>query len=389
LQDFLELALRILNGIITIGFFPFLFQIYRKTSRRFYLLWGVGFLLYGINIVIRATLPFFGLEETLNAQIFSFLFVLTGFILIITGIGELIDSARHFFIASMSMPLMLVILYFTTQQHDVGRSISLMPYVFIALSLLVIRSRYTNALDLLIVGWGILLFDNVGLAIGAINGMYVEVFAIFGKFVIVIGMTSPRFSFLVDDLRRFLIAGLPSVYNDSASNRMILIDSKCESRDNEIVWIRSKVKENSAKTYRTVLISTYDLIAPPDLRRGEIKDVDIFLVRMLTGGRGTLNVFEGHTMTINDDVNELDILFTEIINFSENRKIRCEIILYNLSALIHTHGWKRVYSFLLSKIQQIKGSEVYMYAFYYPNTHENIADISKFEMIFDNIMTIS
>lgn len=30
-----------------------------------------------------------------------------------------------------------------------------------------------------------------------------------------------------------------------------------------------------------------------------------------------------------------------------------------------------------------------MYAFYYPNTHENIADISKFEMIFDNIMTIS
>ncbi len=45
MQDFLELTLRILNGMITIGFFPFLFQIYRKTSRRFYLLWSAGFLL--------------------------------------------------------------------------------------------------------------------------------------------------------------------------------------------------------------------------------------------------------------------------------------------------------------------------------------------------------
>lgn len=385
----LLLPAMLVNGFSTIAFFPFLFVIYGKTQRRFYLLWGVGFLLYGVNIFIRAALPFLGLGGSINAQIFSFVFVLTGFILIITGIGELIDKARLTFIASMGMPLMLMILYFTTRQYDLGRAISLLPYVFISLSLLVIRSKYTSALDLLTIGWGILLLDNVGLAIDAINETLVEVFAIFGKLVIFLGMTSPRFSFLVNDLRKFLIAGLPSVYNDSPSYRMTLIDSRCESKDKEIGWIRHKAKENSTRAYRTILISTYDLIVSSDLKEVEINEEDIYLVRMLTGGRGTLNVFEGHTMTINDDVNELDILFTEIIKFSENRKIRCEIILYNLSALIHTHGWKRVYSFLLSKIQQIKGSEVHIYAFYYPKTHENAADILKFEKIFDNIVTIS
>ncbi len=85
---------------------------------------------------------------------------------------------------------------------------------------------------------------------------------------------------------------------------------------------------------------------------------------------------------------QLRILFSDIINYSNEKKINCEIIMYTLSNMVHTHGWKRVYSFIISKVQQLKESKVHVYAFYYPNTHENRTEIAKFEKLFDNVMKI-
>jgi hypothetical protein len=388
MSEVLLIPARLINGIITIAFFPLLYRIFKRTHRRFYQLWGAGFLLYGVSVVLRASFPLIDLENSISAQLFSYVFILAGFILIITGIGDIVNKAKLMFVASMSLPLLLVALYFTSQPYDIGRAISLSPYVFVSVSLLIFRRWHTPALDLLTVGWGILLVDNIALALGMMNEIFVEIFAIFGKVVILVGMTYPRFSLLADDLRRFLISGLPTEYPENDKHRFTLLDSTSGERDDEIKWIKNKVNENSIRATRTILVTMYDLIAPPDLARGGVDENELYLVRMLVGGRGPINVFEEHTMTINDDMYELDVLFTEIISFSNDRKINCDIILYTLSSMVHTHGWKRVYSFLISKVQQIKESKVHVYAFYYPNTHEDRAEIAKFEKLFDNVMKI-
>jgi hypothetical protein len=380
--------MRLGNGVLTVIFFPFLYNIYRNTRRRFYLLWGTGFLLYGGNILTRAILPLIGIEASINAQLFSFALFLGGFVLIITGIGDLVDKARTMLLSAMVVPFVIAILYFTTQPYVLGRIVSLSPFLFISISLFFIRRRYSASLDLFVVGWAILLLDNIALAVGMMSEIFVEVFAMFGKVIIFMGMTYPKFSFLVDDFRRFLISGVPEAYAENNRDRLILVNPTSGQRSEELRWIKDKIDENKVKAVRTIFVTTYDLISSADLASNGINENDLYLVRMLTGGRGPVQALKEHVVTIKDDMNELDVFFTDIMFFSNERKISCQIIVYTVSALIHTHGWKRVYSFLLSKMSQLKASNVQVYGVYYPETHAEKADIMKFEKMADKILLI-
>ena len=381
--------MRLCNGVLTVVFFPYLYNIYRKTRRCFYLLWGAGFLLYGVNILTRVILPLIGLEDSVNGQLLSFGLFLSGFVLIITGIGDLVNKARTMLLSALIIPIVIAaVVYFTTQPYVLGRAVSISPFLFISISLFFIRRRYSASLDLFVVGWAILLLVNVGLALGLISAVFVEVFAMFGKIVILVGMTYPKFSFLVDDFRRFLMSGVPEAYPENSRDRLILVNSTSGQRSGELQWIKDRVDENKVKAVRTILITTYDLISTADLASNGIEEKDLYLVRMLTGGRGTISVMKEHVVTINDDLNELDVFFSDIIFFSNERKISCQIIVYTISALIHTHGWKRVYSFLLSKMSQLKASNVQVYGVYYPETHTEKADIMKFEKMADKLLLI-
>jgi len=379
-------TMRLLNGLFTLSFLPLLYSIYRKTQRRFYLLWGAGFLLYGVNIIIRTSLLYFNISS-LHAEIFAFMFTLSGFVLIITGIGDLIFRARTMLLVSLSIPLIIVVLYYTTQSYIVGLLIASLPWIFTCVSLLIIRFKYSSSLDLFVVGWAILSFSNVGALFGLMELTYVEIMAIFGKVVILFGVLYPRFTFLADDLRRFLIAGMPQQYTDQLGETFVLFNSKSGKRGNEVKWIKERISENSLKDIRTILISTYDLITPADIITNPNEE-DIYFVRMIQGGKSAFQDFGESIMVINDDLNDLDILFTDIINFTKERKITAQIILYNLSVLIHTHGWKRVYTFLLSNLSLLKESSVYLYSIYYPKTHELESEIAKFEKLADLVKEI-
>jgi hypothetical protein len=159
-------------------------------------------------------------------------------------------------------------------------------------------------------------------------------------------------------------------------------------RSNEVKWIKERIADNSLKDIRTIIISTYDLISPADMLDSTGEDSNMYFVRMIQGEKSVFHDFGERIIVINDDLNDLDILFTDIINFANEHKITAQIILYNLSALIHTHGWKRVYTFLLSKISLLKESNVYLYSLYYPKTHEVESDIAKFEKLADLVTEI-
>jgi hypothetical protein len=379
-------TMRLLNGLFTLSFLPLLYSIYRKTQRRFYLLWGAGFLLYGVNIIIRTSLLYFNISS-LRAEIFAFMFTLSGFVFIITGIGDLIYRARTMLLASLSIPLMIVVLYYTTQPYLLGLLVASIPWIFTCVSLLIIRVRYSSSLDLFVVGWAILSFSNVGSLFGVMEMFYVELMAIFGKVVILFGVLYPRFTFLADDLRRFLIAGMPQQYTDQLGETFVLFNSKSGKRSNEVKWIKERISENNLKDTRTILISSYDLITPADIITNPNEE-NIYFVRMIQGGKSAFQDFGERIMVINDDLNDLDILFTDIINFTKERKITAHIILYNLSVLIHTHSWKRVYTFLLSNLSLLKESSVYLYSIYYPKTHELESEIAKFEKLADLVKEI-
>jgi len=128
-MEALVLGLRLVNGLLTVGFLPLLLRIYNRNKKRFYLLWGTGFFLYGVHIVVRVFLPLLGLEASTNVNLVSYFVQLTGFGLIIVGIGDLVDRTRQFLYAFIAVPVVLLVLYFTTQPYLLGRIVSVAPYL--------------------------------------------------------------------------------------------------------------------------------------------------------------------------------------------------------------------------------------------------------------------
>jgi hypothetical protein len=258
--------------------------------------------------------------------------------------------------------------------------------VFIAASLVVIKLVWKPDINLLIAGWVNIMLLNVGYIYQFMNEGFVDFAMTFTKVFIYMGMTAPSFSFLVDDLTRFLIGGMPEEYMDKPRGILTLITLQDPQREKEVRWIRERTQSNSRKGVRTVLVILYDMIMPTDISEDEAKE-NLYIVRVIQGGRGSLNTFEERIMVINDDLNQLDILFADIINFSKANYVPCEILLYNLSQMILTHGWRRVYSFLISNLSQLKSSHVNFTCFYYPEIHENSSDIKVFERMADAIVT--
>ena len=382
----LNLVFRLLNGVVTIAIASLLLSIFRKTNRRFYLYWGIGYVLYGVNIIIRMLTPT-EFDVTILGVI-AFLLHMLGFAMMVAGIGELVDRTRTFLVSSISI-LLFPLIQFTLGREWVPLAliVSLAPYLFMALGLMVIDWKFGIEVKLQIVGWLNLFFINLGFITELGDPGFTDLTSIMAKIVIYLGMTQPKFSFLADDLRTFLIGGAPKEYANRVEGRLTMLNQSNTGKEKDVQWITERLLNNSKKGIRTLLITMYDLITPDDIYNKGAVD-ELYFVRVLPGSRSSLRTFEDRIMSINDDLNQIDILFSDVVSYSNERTIPCEIILYTLSHLIHIHGWRRVYSFITSKNPVIKSSQVQFTCFYDSRSHEDESEIIKFESLADSVVSV-
>lgn len=378
------LIFRLINGLVTLYLVLILYKIYENSRKRFYLYWSLGYLAYGLNILVRLFLPE-GFDIT-PLGIAVFILAYTGFTFMLVGIDELIKRPRMLLLISFFFPagLAFVAVLGLTSGYLVVFT-ALIPYFLIAVSLLAIQVSTGLNLRLLTFGWILLLLINVVYIMELVDPGFIDLFSTFGKIVIFGGMTQPQFSYLDEDLKLFFIKGFQREYVDSSLDGKIILLNLKKSKTEEINWIRDRVKSNSRKGIRTILFTYYDMISPKAIITEETKD-DLFVIRVLPGKNKSRTAFEEQLISIEDDVNQIDLFFSDIIEYSNERRIPCEIILYSLSFLIHTHGWKRVYTFMTSKNAALKTSQVQLLAFYSPETHESQSDILKFESLADQII---
>ncbi len=383
----LRVIVRLINGIFTITFFPYLINIYLKNHRKFYLYLGTGFLLYGINIVIRGLIDYQLTRLPDSLHLVIFFFYTFAFVSILTGIGELLDRPKTALAISMVPFIVPAIANLYSVAETLAWMFSLIPYVLVVLSLYFIRRRYEAQLDLFIVGWLFLFMINIAIPLGWMTPIYTDLSAIIGKILIFIGIRNPRFSFLAEDIKRFLISGLPEEYPSSVDDHFILVTPVNGQREKEIEWISNKATENSRHGIRTILVTMYDLIVSKQLESKGMNRDDIYLVRMIPEGERVVQSIGDSVATMNDDLKQLKILTSEIIDFSNERNIRCNIILYSLSLAIHKYGAQEIFSSLLEQMPDIKSSNVQVYCFIYPDTH-NESEVAMFSRISDLVLTI-
>ncbi len=383
----METILRLINGLFTLGIFYFLLRLNHSTGKRFFLFWSVGFLLYGVNIILRVITPLYVWDVPNPIQWSAFALYMTGFLLIMVGIGDLVNRVRRILTMTLVVPFIPILNYLVPGPVFVGWAFALSPYFLVALSLMYIRVKYGVPLDLFITGWMVLLLINASIPLRAMDSAYIELFATLGKAIIFVGMINPTFSFLVEGFKRYLSTAPSGDYIEGDKDHITLLHPTSTNRAKEIEWINNKVKENSAKPRRTVIITLFDLISPQDIRHLGLEKGELYLVRMMPGGGGDAPQGEG-VLTIRDDLDQLDFLLKDLVGYTSEREINCDIILHTLSTLIHTQGWRRVYSLFISRMPALKSSGIHLYCFYYPETHEDKSEISKFEKLADRIIEI-
>ena len=376
-------GIRLINGLVSIFLAYPIYKVYGRTRKNFYLYWSLGYALYGSSIVMR--IPTIANRDFTALAFMSYIVFVLGLGLIIAGIGDLVKRSRQFLLSTLILPIILIVLMLTSEDwFDFGILVVISPYVFITGALLYIKIKYKLDITLLLAGWANILFLNIGYLYEIMNEGYVDLMSTFTKVVIYVGMTSPSFSFLYEELTDFLMGGTPVEYNETTAG-FTMIDLNVRGREKEIKWIKERIIQNSRQGKRTILVSLYDQITSKDIIDEDTQD-NLYLVRMANGYRRSFVVFEEPVISINDDFQLLDILFSDIIGFSNSNYIPGEIILYTLSQLITTHGSRRIYGFLTTKMGQIKSSHVNFIGFYSYGSHENPSEIIMFESLADIII---
>lgn len=352
------------------------------------MVWGIAFVFYALNIFLRLNI-----DEVVvnNFVILAFVFYLIGYFMFFAGIGILIDRLYVLLLSGLSFPVITLILFLFYDSKFLSTVISILPYLIISLTLLIINRRYSVDLNLLSVGWLMLFLINMGWVFNLITSLYVEITAIYSKIIIFFGMREPEFSLLVDNLKKFLIQGLAEVNDTGELDDLVMIrnqGSTSRVKQREVEWIKDTIEDYLPGGIRTILISVYNVLSVNDLRSVGVEEEDLYFVKMVSGGSSRAKVFDDYSMQIQDDLDDLIMLLSDIFSFSSDRNISCSIILFNLSNLIHTHGWKRVYSLIISTLPKLRSSKVNLTCFYYPETHEKLSNIHKFEKLADATYTI-
>ena len=376
----LDTILRLTNGAITLFIFIFLLNYYRRTARRIYLYWSMGFLFYGANIIVRLFEASVGMTPL---GFLAFLLNSLGFVLIITGIGELINRTRTVLIATLTVQAALILAAVTIKSSTIAWVILLTPHVLVVIALCYAYLRFNVDILLILLGWVPILLANLALASGALNVAYIDLFSGVSKIVVCRGMAKPTFSQLVENLRTFMLGGLAAEYGNGQPGGLYLVDLG-KPKKKEIQWIKARVEDNKRKGTRTVLLSLYGLI-PPSLVAD--KDAqDFFHIDVRQGKVRAVKVLEGQNMVAADNLDELKVVLMDIIAASRETTALTEVIVYTLSYMVHTHGWNRVYSMLLSMIKSLKEGNVRLTCFYHPETHQEKTMVARLETLAEDII---
>jgi hypothetical protein len=193
----------VLNGLITLYICYLLYGLYKETKRRFFQYWSSGFFFYGANILLRIFIP----AIEMNAiGLLALLLNIAGFILIMAGVGELVNRGRMTLAIGLIVQFALMGVVIMLDSELLAWVIVLSPHVLIVLSLGYMYVRYKVSIEPIILGWLALLAVNYALSANLLSILYVDIISTLAKVVVFLGMSQPTF-FLCGRLACFLAGG--------------------------------------------------------------------------------------------------------------------------------------------------------------------------------------
>ncbi len=381
-MDTLTIILYAANGLIPFVFTALLYKRYSEKKKRFYLYWLTGFSAYGLTSLVNAYMFLDENVPPLFGQLLS-LFSLIAFISISTGVGELIKKARSFFLVSLGAPVVLFALSVSGLYSSTLDLMFMAPYLIITVGFVALQFKYHADFGLPGLGWLLILIANIGYSTGNVSFLAAPFIAILGKSVVFYWMTRPRFSLITEEFEEFMMGS-----STTAAQGSIVTMVETTIKQQDLRWIRNQIIEGGSKGVRSILVLTYDQITDALLLKSGLMDLpDLYIVEMTQERHPIGEAFSERVMMISTEIDELSLLLYDIRDFVLAHGIKSQILFYNVSTLIFMVGWKRIYTFLISLLPQLKTNEIMSYFIYSPETHKNQYEVEIMRHLGDRVIT--
>jgi len=244
------------------------------------------------------------------------------------------------------------------------------------------RVIFGKVFDKIIVGWVLLLITNCVLW----GHWTLDVLATIAKFLIFMGILDQEFTLVAEKIRASKKKHLPATIETYREGSLVLVTPpQSSSREEEIRWIESKVKENVAKQLDTYILCFHSILKHEELRRLKwMKPERVFVIIFSSGLKKTREEFT----VLDMDIASIGACLTEITRMCLNKKEGCDVILVDLSVLIHSFGAHNILSMLLEKMGSIRESGVNLYAIFHSETFSDPSVEPLFKKISDSVVNL-
>jgi len=362
----------ILNGAVTLtlGSLIICLILIRRLERHiFYFAWGLGFMAYGVQILLRGYAGEF-LLAFIGAIMYSFL-----------ALGAWCLSSRKILLV---IPIMITsgLLWATGNFPLYTVPTSILFFSVITLGIIYNRAIFGKTVDKLVFGWLLLLLANIFLW----EQWIIDIFAVVAKIVLFLGILDQEFTMVSEKLRvttQKYPSISPGVGKEGGVN--LIIPSSDSSIGGEVKWMEEKIQENIKKGADTYIFSFQDLPSHSDLRRMRwINPEKVFVLLFSSSSQRAKQEFTVFKM----DITEIGATLYELIRKYSNTERGCVIIFTDLSLLIHSFSVNDVFNLLLEKMGSLREAGVTLYAFFHPETHSDPAVAPLFMNVSDSVLKL-
>jgi hypothetical protein len=363
----IDLLMQIANSLFTFGCGIILLALVhqgRLERNLFYFGWAIGFFLYGTQIFLRifSTAIYFQIPMVL-----AFLFFFPFSMLVLSSRKNLfILLPIGFLVAILFLSFSYVGgLHYSELFWVISSAIFYLPVTAVVL---IHRKLFGSSVDKLLIGWLSLFVIN---AFFPMVGWITDTLAIFCKIVLLSGIMSYDFAILTLKVRSGLSSGVLSPLADYGESRQIELVVLRSNQDPPIktlsVWLKNRVNKNIKEKIDTSLLILHDTIPYEILRsiawiKPEMVHIFIFSHECSSNTEFT-NLKYGMI--------EIGAAISEIAKKESKPENSKEIILVDLSILIHTFGTKEAYNLLLNKIGLLRSSYTSLAMPFHTKTHED------------------
>ena len=380
--DFIAL---IINGLVTgISGVYIIYSIYlgKFEKHLFYYLFGIGFIIYGVQIFARASYL---------SGFFSSLMFCSSALLFAVGLWSLshksIFSAIIFIVYSLVFSLMFF--WKLNLAPDFLVKFSLLigsTLVHIPLIMLIAYHRiyFGKIADKFVFGWTLLFLANFA-TFGM--GWITDFFAIFSKLILLLGIKDYDFLILTQRIRgEIAVKYLPTDTGHGKEGGLkLILPSRYSSYITQVDWMERAILENVKKGITTFVFTFQDVVPHKELRRMKwINPEKVFIFLFSSSAEKAKKEFTVLQMGIT----QIGAALSEVVKKLLNSEEGCMIFLIDLSLLIHVFGAHPVYYLLLNKMGLLREGKADLFAFFHPETHSDKSIVSLFTNIADEVIKL-